>query len=144
MAPISPDSTCADYLMAPAGLHENRWTDGDLKEAFNGEGTETAHGTCEDGDVMTLGQVLRASEWGFIQEQAEETGGLQLCGFTDSIMQIFPWGTYWPLNCPSEQSINDAIVSGAGSVCKSNYLIVRFRRSGRGLVRSLCWTRAGQ
>eukprot|EP01047_Picozoa_sp_COSAG01_P027971 COSAG01_NODE_1864_length_9036_cov_10.407519_7_plen_284_part_00 len=107
MAPISEGSACKDYLMDPAvGSDPSRWTDGDAQAAMSGEGMVTAHGTCADGDVLLLGQLLRASEMDAIEEAAEETGGLEECGAWDTVMQIFPWGSFWPVNCPSVRHLS--------------------------------------
>jgi hypothetical protein len=102
LAPISEDSACADYLMDPdVGTHRNVWTDGDMQNGLSGEGEVTGHGTCEDGDVVLLDQLLRASEMTAIKDQAELTGGIVPCTFWQSVTQFFPGGKFWPLNCPT-------------------------------------------
>ena len=59
---------------------------------------------------MTLGHVLRASDWEAIQAQSEINGanGLALCSWTESFLQYTPMGTYWPWSCPTEESIEQS------------------------------------
>ena len=102
LAPISEDSACADYMMDPnVETHPNAWTDGDMKNGLSGEGEVTGHGTCEDGDIVLLDHLLRASEMTAINEQAELTGGMVPCTLWQSVTQFFPGGGFWPLNCPT-------------------------------------------
>lgn len=79
-----------------------------MVNSLSDEGKLSGHGTCEDGDIFTLGQLLRTSELDAIVEAAEETGGLQLCGAWDSVMQFFPWGMFWETGCPTEDTIAEA------------------------------------
>lgn len=120
MAPISESSACKDYLMDPAvGSNPFKWTDGDALAAMSAEGQVTAHGTCADGDVLLLDQLLRASDMDSIEEAAEETGGLEECGVWDTVMQIFPWGSFWPLNCPTVRTMT---VTNACVQCTLSHL----------------------
>jgi len=118
MMTLHEDSPCYDIVTNEASDPEERWTDQDLLNSLSHDGIDVGSdgsSICEDGDIMTVGQLLRAADFHAIAQAAEDAGGNRMCDWYDTMMQWSPTNSFFFFNCPTEEGIaaakQDALAS---------------------------------